>query len=55
MKHDELLRNGMIDWDHYKVGIFEFVRDKGNVVGLWWQWDELNYPGLWIKERKRDE
>jgi hypothetical protein len=36
-------------WDYYKVGIFEFVRDNGLVVGLWWQWDEHNYLGLWVE------
>jgi CubicO group peptidase (beta-lactamase class C family) len=51
LKHDELLRRAMIDWDYYKVGIFEFVRRYGIVVGLWWQWDEHDYPGLWVKER----
>lgn len=41
--------SGMIDWGYYKVGMLEFVRDDGLVVGLWWQWDEYDYPGLWVK------
>jgi hypothetical protein len=46
------LAKGMLDWDYYKVGIFEFVRKEGQVVGLWWQWDELDYPGLWVRVRE---
>jgi hypothetical protein len=52
LKHDELLAKGMLDWDYYKVGIFEFVRKHGEVVGLWWQWDEYDYPGLWVRVRE---
>lgn len=49
LEHDKLLARGMIDWDYYKVGILEFVRDDGLVVGLWWQWDQYDYPGLWVR------
>ncbi|KAJ5093217.1 hypothetical protein N7456_009078 [Penicillium angulare] len=52
LDHGSLLARGMIDWDYYKVGIFEFVKDEGNIVGFWWQWDEFDYPGLWVKKRK---
>ena len=49
-RHDELIRKAMIDWDYYKVGIFEFVRLKGQVVALWWQFDRNDFPALWVKE-----
>jgi CubicO group peptidase (beta-lactamase class C family) len=52
LKHDELLARSMIDWDFYKVGIFDFLRDSDNdVVALWWQWDENDSPGLWVKRQ----
>ena len=54
-EHDELLARGMIDWDFYKVGIIEFVREneaarEGRVIGFRWQWDQYDYPGLWVKQ-----
>lgn len=52
LEREQILARGMIDWDYHKVGIFEFVKDDdGQVVGLWWQWDEIDYPGLWVKQR----
>lgn len=32
----------------------ELVRDDGLVVGLRWQWDEYDYPGLWVKVGEED-
>lgn len=48
MKHDKLLARGMLDWDYYKIWILEFVSGGGEIVGLRWQWDEYDYPGLWV-------
>lgn len=48
-EHDRLLAKSMIDWDYYKVGVLEFVRDGGVVVGFWWQWDRGDYPALWVR------
>lgn len=43
----------MLDWDYYTVGVFEFVRgDNGRVVALWWQWEETDWPGLWVKRNE---
>lgn len=51
LEHDQWLARGMLDWDSYKVGILEFVRDKQrSVIALWWQWDQYDYPGLWVKK-----
>ncbi|KAK1255543.1 LOW QUALITY PROTEIN: hypothetical protein MKX08_009538 [Trichoderma sp. CBMAI-0020] len=55
MKHEETIARGMIDWDYWTVGIFNFVRQdrdrqQGDVVGLEWKWDEYDYPALWAKE-----
>jgi CubicO group peptidase (beta-lactamase class C family) len=55
MKHDEILARGMIDWDYWTVGIFNFVRQdrdqqQGDIVGLEWKWDQYDYPALWVKE-----
>ncbi|KAI2789734.1 hypothetical protein POX_d05231 [Penicillium oxalicum] len=49
---EELLIRGMLTWTHYKMGIFEFVRDEedGKVAGFWWQWDAREYPSLWVKD-----
>ncbi|PNP48665.1 hypothetical protein TGAMA5MH_00356 [Trichoderma gamsii] len=56
MKHEETIARGMIDWDYWTVGIFNFVRQdrdrqQGDVVGLEWKWDEYDYPALWEKEQ----
>lgn len=56
LERDQLLARGMMDWDSYKVGIFEFVRDgDGLITALWWQWDQYDYPGLWVKRKGRNE
>ena len=40
----------MIDWDYYKVGIFDFVRDDSDrVMGFRWQWDMDEEPTLFTK------
>lgn len=54
LKHDEPIAQGMIDWDFFKVGIFEIVRSDGgslgpgrsagSVVALKWQWDQYELP-----------
>lgn len=56
MKHEETIARGMIEWDYWTVGIFNFVRQdrdrqQGDVVGLEWKWDEYDYPALWEKEQ----
>jgi hypothetical protein len=53
LEHDKLLAKSIIDWDYYKVGILEFVRDNGVVVGFWWQWDRGDYPALWVRTGDR--
>jgi hypothetical protein len=41
LARDEWLLRAMFDWDHWKTGVFDFVRTKeGNIGGLDWQWDE---------------
>lgn len=55
MKHEETIARGMIDWDYWTVGIFNFVRQnrdyqQGDIIGLECKWDEYDYPALWIKE-----
>jgi hypothetical protein len=52
LQRDGLLSKAMIDWDYYKVGIFEFVRKDNEVVAFWWQWDKLDYPGSWVRVRE---
>lgn len=54
LERENLLAKRMIDWDYCKVGIFEFVRDDDLVVGLWWQWAEYDYTGLWVKVGEED-
>ncbi|KAL4745235.1 hypothetical protein BDW72DRAFT_186962 [Aspergillus terricola var. indicus] len=49
LEHDKLLAKSMLDWDYYKVGVIEFVKDSGVVVGFWWQWDGGDYPALWVR------
>ncbi|KAJ5948568.1 hypothetical protein N7454_001875 [Penicillium verhagenii] len=54
---DIWLARGMIDWDYYAVGVYEFVRDgngdgNGEVVALWWQWEETDWPGLWVRQKE---
>lgn len=50
---DSWLARGMLDWDYYTVGVFEFIRDEnGEVVGLWWQWEENDWPGLWVRQKE---
>ncbi|KAJ5947161.1 hypothetical protein N7466_000176 [Penicillium verhagenii] len=50
---DIWLARGMIDWDYYAVGVYEFVRDEnGEVVALWWQWEETDWPGLWVRQKE---
>jgi CubicO group peptidase (beta-lactamase class C family) len=47
---DEWLARSMIDWDYYKVGIFDFVRNESDkVTGFRWQWDENEEPTLFTK------
>ena len=47
---DEYLACSMLDWDYYKVGIFDFVRDDTDVVtGFLWQWDVDEEPTLFTK------
>ena len=47
---DEWLARSMIDWDYYKVGIFDFVRDDSDrVMGFRWQWDMDEEPTLFTK------
>lgn len=53
-EREEILARGMIDWDYWSVGIFDFVREdeakrEGPIVGLRWKWDEWDYAGLWVK------
>lgn len=50
--NDTFLSRGMLDWDCYTVGVFEFQRDSdGQVVGFWWQWEQSDWPGLWVKQK----
>ncbi|KAJ5488880.1 hypothetical protein N7539_003770 [Penicillium diatomitis] len=51
-KREQLLARGMMMWNHYKMGIFEFVREKesGKVLGFWWQWDANETSSLWVKD-----
>ncbi|KAJ5097394.1 hypothetical protein N7456_008115 [Penicillium angulare] len=50
--NDTFLSRGMLDWDYYAVGVFEFLRDSdGQVVGFWWQWERTDWPGLWVKQK----
>lgn len=47
---DVWLERSMLDWDYYKVGIFDFVRDKSDhVTGFRWQWDMDEEPTLFTK------
>lgn len=47
---DVWLRHSMLDWDYYKVGIFDFVRDSSDrVTGFRWQWDRDEEPTLFTK------
>ena len=49
---DEYLARSMLDWDYYKVGIFDFVRDDADTVtGFLWQWDVDEEPTLFTKRR----
>lgn len=51
--NDSWLARGMLDWDYYTVGVFEFVRgENGEVVALWWQWEETDWPGLWVRSKE---
>lgn len=55
MNHNEIIARGMIDWDYWTVGIFNFMRQdqdhqQGDIMGLEWKWDEYDYPALWVKE-----
>jgi CubicO group peptidase (beta-lactamase class C family) len=44
------LGRSMLDWDYYKVGIFEFVRDDSDeVIGFRWQWDVDEEPTFFTK------
>ncbi|KAJ5715357.1 uncharacterized protein N7483_012538 [Penicillium malachiteum] len=50
--NDTFLSRGMLDWDYYTVGVFEFLRDSDEqVVGFWWQWEQTDWPGLWVKQK----
>jgi hypothetical protein len=50
LERDQILARGMFEWGYHKVGILEFQRDDtGHVVALWWQLDEHDYPGLWVR------
>jgi hypothetical protein len=51
VKHDEKLARVMIDWDFWKAGLFNLVRQDGDVIGLRWQWDEYDYAALWVNQR----
>jgi CubicO group peptidase (beta-lactamase class C family) len=47
---DVWLARSMLDWDYYKVGIFDFVRDNSDrVTGFRWQWDMDEEPTLFTK------
>ena len=47
---DVWLARSMLDWDYYKVGIFEFVRDDSDrVIGFRWQWDADEEPTLFSR------
>jgi CubicO group peptidase (beta-lactamase class C family) len=47
---DVWLARSMVDWDYYKVGIFEFVRDDSDkVIGFQWQWDADEEPAFFTK------
>ncbi|KAJ6016216.1 hypothetical protein N7540_010807 [Penicillium herquei] len=50
---DSWLAQGMLDWDYYTVGVFEFARgENGEVVAMWWQWEETDWPGLWVRHNE---
>lgn len=51
--NDSFLARGMLDWDYWTVGVFEFVRDdSGEVIAFWWQWEETDWPGLWVRQKE---
>ncbi|KAJ5322904.1 hypothetical protein N7452_011193 [Penicillium brevicompactum] len=52
-EHDKLLAKSMGDWDHYKAGVFDFVRENGVVKGFWWKWHIDEYQSLWVKIGER--
>lgn len=54
LEHDVKLERGMIDWDFWTVGVFNFLREDADqkdspVIGLRWKWDQYDYAGLWVK------
>ena len=50
---DEWSSGGWLDWDYYKIGVFDFRRNnQGEVNGLWWTWERLSNP-IWFSKGKK--
>ncbi len=49
-KEETMWKDGMVDWDYYKTGIFKFQRTgRAEITGLLWQWDEQDAPTLFTR------
>jgi hypothetical protein len=48
---DDWLAGGWLDWDYYMVGVLDFRREKGEVSGLWWKWEEPSKPSWFAKKK----
>lgn len=50
IERDRWLKDGMLDYDYYKVGLLEFRRNSvGDVDGLSWQYDEWDKEAWFCK------
>jgi CubicO group peptidase (beta-lactamase class C family) len=53
-ERDRWLKDGMLDYDYYKVGLLEFRRNSaGDVDGLSWQYDQWEKEAWFGKDSER--
>jgi len=48
---DKWLAGGWLDWDYYMIGVLDFTREKDEVNGLWWKWEEPSNPSWFVKKK----
>jgi CubicO group peptidase (beta-lactamase class C family) len=53
IERDRWLKDGMLDYDYYKVGLLEFRRNSaGDVDGLSWQYDQWDKEAWFCKKTR---